>query len=162
MARFRLEVESTLESAQEVLWAHLRTMAGVNAELWPMKMSAPPGFAFDARTPLRKRLFASQVTLLGFLPLDLHHLIVEAVWPGRGFHERSRTFLEVEWEHVRTLAPQTLTRTVLRDVVTFQPRLFPGLVARIAALTFSRRHRYLRLTFGGEGGPPKVALQRLD
>ena len=148
MARYQLEVESLLDAAQDVLWAHIRTMSGVNAELWPLHMSAPAGFAFDAKTPLQKRLFSSQLTVLGFLPLDLHHLRFEAVWPGRGFHERSRTFLEVEWEHVRTLSPRSSRQTVLRDVVTFQPRMFPGLVSRIAALTFKRRHHHLRRTYG--------------
>ena len=76
---------------------------------------------------------------------------MEAVEPGRGFREHSRTLSQRSWIHERSLE---LTDDGVRlvDRITFEPRI-PGagaILAPLLHLVFRNRHRKLVGRFGGE------------
>jgi hypothetical protein len=133
-------------------------MAGVNAELAPMHMTHPADAALGPDVPLGQPLFRSLVSLWGFVPLDVHEFALADVRPGEAFHESSRSLLERRWVHRRTLA-DAADGVEITDELEFEPRLrlMGGLVARIIATTFVRRHTRLRRLFAGrDREPPRV------
>jgi hypothetical protein len=152
-----LRVSSRLGADAATVWAHASSMAGVNAELAPLRMSAPRDGRID-EVPIGVVAFRSLVTLFGVVPIDLHSLRLVEVIPGRGFHEDSRSLLEARWVHKRQIEPDG-AGCLVTDEVTFQPRLFGGVVRQIVARTFARRHGYLRRRFGGlDDRAPRVAV----
>ena len=135
-------------------------MAGVNAELRPLRMTYPPEAADigAADAPLGQVLFRSWVLLFGVLPIDRHALALTAVNPGEGFQEDSTTWLQRYWRHERRLTPIPGGCRVT-DRLEFEPRVatFAPVVKRVAGWVFARRHRYLRARFGtadGTRNPP--------
>jgi len=157
----RIRVRSHLEASADVVWDHASSMDGVNAELRPVRMSAPPGLRLDASVPLGRPVLRSLVTLGGLIPLDLHELTLIEVRPGAGFVERSRTLLERRWEHRRHVEPHPAGGCTVEDDVTFQPRAARWLVRRIVARVFARRHAFLRRHFGCPNATAKVHVERL-
>lgn len=157
-ATYRLRVASPLAASPEAVWAHASTMAGVNEELAPLRMSAPPGARLDADVPLGTRLFRSTISVAGVLPFDVHDLTLVELTPGRGFHEASSSLTERRWIHRRTVAPAAGGCTV-EDDLTFEPRLLGGLVRRIVGRVFARRHAALRRKFGALPGAPPIAVE---
>ena len=124
-------------------------MAGINAELWPLRMHLPQDpevLLHLAETHATRGLL---ITLLGVVPLDWHWLGIEQIEPGRGFHEVSSSLSMRRWSHIRTIEPTT-GGCLLRDRVEFTPRLaFLGpLVAPLYRAIFRRRHRVLHQRFG--------------
>jgi ligand-binding SRPBCC domain-containing protein len=152
---YRFRISSRLAADPPVLWEHATSIAGVNEELWPIRMSAPRA-RLDGEIPLGERLFVSRVTLFGVIPLDLHALALASLEPGKGFVERSKTLLERTWEHRRNLALAPEGGTELVDEVSFEPRLFGSVVQRVVASAFRRRHRVLRRKFGGGDAEPRI------
>ena len=122
-------------------------MEGVNAELAPLCMSAPPGALIDATVPLGVLLFRSVISWRRWIPFDLHSLTLVEVTEGSGFHERSRSLLHRSWEHKRSLVDRG-DDCEITDEVTFEPRFGIALAAPIVKSTFERRHRHLREWFG--------------
>lgn len=158
MTTYRFTLTSRLRANADVLWQHASSMDGVNAELAPVRMSAPRGARLTDDTPTGRLLFRSVVTLGGIVPLDLHMLTLASIEPGRGFHERSWSLLEASWEHVRTITPDG-DGCVVTDDLRFTPRLLGALVSRIAARAFANRHRYLRKRFGATEGQAGVRVE---
>jgi hypothetical protein len=154
---YRLRVSSRLGADAATVWAHAASMAGVNAELAPLRMSAP-GQGRIEEVPLGVVAFRSLITLFGVVPIDLHSLRLVEVIPGRGFHEDSRSLLEARWVHKRQVEPDG-AGCLVTDEVTFQPRLFGGLIRRMVAGAFARRHRYLRRHFRGVDAEPLVQAE---
>jgi hypothetical protein len=151
----RIDVVSQLAAAPDVVWRHVSTFAGVNAELWPIRMSAPPEI-HALRADLLKPtpfLFASWISLWGIIPLDRHSVGLERIEPGRGFDEVSTSWLMRRWTHGRRIEPVP-HGCRLTDTVTFDCRLpgVGGLLAPIYRLVFNRRHAWLRRRFGVAGG----------
>jgi hypothetical protein len=142
-----MRFESALAVPPERFWEHAASIAGVNRELWPIRMSSPRGARLDASTPLGVPLFRSVVSVLGVLPLDVHELALESFDPGRGFVERSRTLIERSWMHARTISPAPGGCTVV-DELELEPRFAAPLVAAIVRRVFERRHRRLARMFG--------------
>jgi hypothetical protein len=143
---YQIQLRSLLAADSATVWAHASTLDGVNAELAPLHMSGPRGIAIEL-APLGRPAFRSLVTLFRLLPLDLHELTLVEVAPGRGFHERSRSLLEARWIHKRSIDP-VAGGCVVVDDLTFEPRVLGGLIRRIIARAFARRHAYLRKRFG--------------
>jgi hypothetical protein len=150
----RFVIRSELEADCDRVWSHASSMAGVNAELFPLHMRAPPGARLDASLELGRPLMRSVVTLLRCLPIDVHELSLVAVEPGRHFHERSRSLSERCWEHRRTVEPRPGGGSVVEDELRYEPRVFPALMERIVTRVFERRHAYLRRRFGDLTGKP--------
>jgi ligand-binding SRPBCC domain-containing protein len=155
-ATFLVRVESVLRASPAAVWAHASSMAGVNEELWPVRMSHPPGARLDASVPLGVPLLRSVVTLGGVVPIDVHELRLLSFDEGRAFHEDSRTLVERRWQHRRTIDPSGEGTRVV-DEVTFSPRLFGVIVAPIVRAVFARRHGVLRARFGDASAGPVVA-----
>ena len=153
---YRLRIRSRLGTDRQSLWKHASSMAGVNAELAPIHMSHPDGAAIGADVPLGTPLFRSLVTLWGLVPLDLHEFALVAIQPGEGFHESSRSVLERRWVHRRTLV-EAPGGVELTDELEFEPRIGGFLVARVVAMTFTRRHARLRRLFAGRDAEPPRA-----
>jgi ligand-binding SRPBCC domain-containing protein len=157
MSRTRhLEHASRLLASPDEVWAHVGCMSGVNAELGPwLRMTTPAGLA-DVRledAPLGVPLFSSGVLFLGVLPVDVHRFQLLEVTRGAGFVEQSTSWTERTWRHERSLEPvEGGQRCLLRDRLTFTPRLalMAPLLVRIVEATFRHRHLRLRERFGGE------------
>jgi ligand-binding SRPBCC domain-containing protein len=149
---FTFEITSTLSTPREQVWGHASTMAGVNAELWPIVRMTYPRAAADlnsAQVRPGHPLFRSWLMLFSVLPIDCHWLTLVAVDPPASFHEDSRSWLQRRWVHVRRL-DATAVGCRLTDRVAFEPRL-PGvgrLLRPIVKSIFAHRHRYLRRHFG--------------
>ena len=133
------------------VWAHARTMDGVNAELAPFVRMTVPAAArgLTLEDVVLGQVAIRSVLLAGRLvPFDRHDLVLERVDPGRGFHERSTSLLQRRWEHERTLVPDG-AGTLVTDRVTFEPRVGSArLIAPVVAALFRHRHRHLARTFG--------------
>lgn len=151
----RFSIRSELAADSDRVWSHACSMAGVNAELFPLHMSAPAGARLDASIELGRPLMRSVVTLLHCVPIDVHELCLVAVEPGRHFHERSRSLSERRWEHRRTVEPRPGGGSVVEDELRFEPRLLPWLLERVVVRVFERRHAYLRRRFGDLTGKPE-------
>jgi ligand-binding SRPBCC domain-containing protein len=147
----RFEITSTVPVARERVWAQVSTMAGVNAELWPIVMTYPREVAALNATQavMGQPMFRSWVLLFGVLPIDRHELTLVSVDPPAGFHEDSRSWLQRRWIHIRTLE-ETPGGCRITDCVEFEPRLpgVGGLLLPVFRAVFANRHRYLRRHFG--------------
>jgi ligand-binding SRPBCC domain-containing protein len=146
------ETSSRLAVDRERLWAEVSTMQGVNFELAPwLRMSVPAEVRGKSLTDVRlgEVAFESWLLTLGFLPFDRHRLCLVEVEPGRGFVERSSSWLERIWQHERTLEA-VAGGTEIRDRITFEPRIavLTPVVGVIVARLFRHRHARLRSRFG--------------
>jgi len=160
MTVYRIHLVSPLAARIEQVWEHASSIAGINEELAPLRMSAPPPGRLSEDMPLGVRLFRSRVTLGGLIPIDLHDLTLVAFTPGRGFHESSSSLLQRRWIHRRTLDPYR-GGCALADDLSFEPRLVGGVAARIVARVFLRRHHALRRKFGEIPDSPPAAVDWL-
>lgn len=150
-----VEVTSRLAAPASAVWDRVTTFEGVNDELRPlMRMTAPPHIrrldSLDVRPG--ERLFRSWVLLFGVLPFDYDDITLMSIEPGRGFHERSSMLSMRVWEHERTLEPAGESSCVVRDRLSFQPRV-PGtarLLRPVVKAVFAHRHRRLARRFGGQ------------
>jgi ligand-binding SRPBCC domain-containing protein len=153
-----ITVGSRLAAPPDRVWAHARTMAGVNAELRPLvRMTVPAaarGLTLDD-APLGTRALRSVLLAGGVLPFDRHDLTlveVDAGGPPFRFLERSSSLLQRLWEHERTVAADG-DGTLLTDRVAVTPRL-PGsarLTGALVGALFRHRHRRARRLLGAPG-----------
>ncbi|HVT33944.1 MAG TPA: hypothetical protein VHE37_00060 [Nevskiaceae bacterium] len=147
----QLRFSSDLDAAPADVWRHASSMAGVNHELLPLMRMTHPRDATDLSSQLLKlgqTAFVSTLLLFGLLPADRHHLMLERLYPGVGFDERSWSWLQRVWIHRRRIE-QHGEVTRITDELEFEPRLFfmaPLLRPVIRAL-FAHRHRRLRKKF---------------
>jgi ligand-binding SRPBCC domain-containing protein len=144
-----IELVSELTAPADVVWQHAASVAGINAELWPIRMHLPHNPELLIRLAETGGTRGVLISLLGFLPLDWHWLGIERLTPGRGFHEASSSLVMRRWVHIRTIEPTDGGCTV-RDRVEFTPRvpLISPLVTPLYGAVFRRRHRVLRERFG--------------
>jgi len=151
---YRIQVRSRLAADAATVWAHARTLRGVNLELAPLRMSGPQDLVLD-EVPLGRPVLRSLVTAFRILPVDIHELTILSITPGHGFHERSRSLWESRWIHRRTIEPAADGCTVVDDV-TFSPRVFGSVLRGVITRAFAGRHHQLRRLFGGDVAPPIV------
>jgi len=149
-AAVRIDVSSELAADVDSVWRQVSTPAGVNYELWPLRMTFPRDLPSIDEASTGQNLFRSLITLLGVLPLDWHHFGLVRIDPGRGFHEISSSLWVARWVHIRSVAPHDRGCTV-HDQVECSPRLLMPtcLVAPLYRYIFERRHDRLRRRFGG-------------
>lgn len=146
-----VRVASKLHTSTDRVWAHARTLRGVNAELQPwVAMTAPRGALTLDDVPTDRVLFSSILLFLGIVPFDVHHLRMAEVRRGWWFRERSSSWLHRSWGHDRTLS-EHVGGCVLEDRVVVRCRipLVDPLVGWLVGALFRHRHRYLRRRFGG-------------
>jgi ligand-binding SRPBCC domain-containing protein len=146
---------SRLAAPATQVWARAVTWAGVNAELWPVRMTAPPEWRDRdiGSVPCGQPLFQSWILLLGVLPLDVHHFRLESVGPGFRFQEDSSSLVNRQWRHQRIVEPES-DGCVLTDRLEIAPRfaLLGFLLAPVYRLVFASRHRKLRRWHGTREG----------
>jgi ligand-binding SRPBCC domain-containing protein len=147
-------IASRLEADREAVWRRVTTPEGVNAELMPIvRMTLPRGIDhLDLGTvAVGERIGRCWILLFGLIPIDWDDLTLERLDPPGGFLERSSMLSMRTWEHERTLEPVAGGGCVLRDRISFEPRL--PLPARallpLYRTVFRHRHRGLRRQFGG-------------
>ena len=145
-----IERSTRVQADAARVWQHATSMAGVNRELAPVRMSHPPGMTSlaDGDVALGHPLFIS-VLRLGPVPFDRHQLTLTAIDPGEGFQEDSRSLLHRRWRHRRSITP-TDTGCLITDRVEVEPRL-PGAgppTRRVVGRIFDRRHRVLVELYG--------------
>lgn len=144
-----VETASRLAASVEDVWRHATSMAGVNRELAPVRMSHPPERdRLDGDVVLDVPLFTSTLWL-GPVPFDRHRLVLVELDEGRGFQEDSRSLLNRRWRHRRSLVPSG-RGCMLTDRLEVTPRLpwSRALTRRVVTAVFARRHRVLRELFG--------------
>jgi ligand-binding SRPBCC domain-containing protein len=153
--RYELKISSRLSAPPATIWDFIRTLSGINHELFPLARMTHPGsaaaIALD-RAPVNQRLFRSWILLGGVLPIDYSDLTIARVEPGRGFTDSSPMLSQKEWCHERRLDPDAAGGCVLTDRVAFRPRLaLLGTALRAGVgLVLRHRHKRLRQRFGGE------------
>ena len=147
----RLSFVSDLAASPAQVWQRVSTMNGVNHELMPLLRMTHPPEAADLSSPLLQlgqTAFASWLLLFGILPIDRHYLMLERLYPGEGFDERSWSWMQAEWIHRRrVLAIEGGTRVT--DELEFMPRLGIAayLLRPVIRHVFNHRHRRLAETF---------------
>ena len=116
---------SELRALPDAVWGRIASLDGTNHELRPwFRMTAPQGVELSPDTvPIGRRWFRSWILLFGVLPFDYDDLCLERIEPGRGFLERSTMLSATTWEHERALEQLGPDRTLLRDRVSFNPRI---------------------------------------
>jgi ligand-binding SRPBCC domain-containing protein len=156
--RYEFQISSQLAAPPAAIWNFVRTLSGVNHELYPLvRMTLPGGtnvVQID-QAPLNQRLFRSWILLGGVLPVDYTDLTISYVDPGRGFIDSSPMLSQKEWRHERRLDPDPAGGCVLTDKVAFRPRLAlmgPALRTSVGVV-LRHRHRRLRKRFGGRRLP---------
>jgi hypothetical protein len=150
-------ITTELPMSPEAFW-HGMSMNAVNAELWPLvTMTAP---AMWKAAPLEQWtigpvLFRSVILLFGFVPVDVHSLRIEQIFPARGFRERSHSWCNRLWQHERTTAPTAKGCTVT-DTVTVHGRIpcAASLLLPVYRFVFRHRHRRLKALYGQLPSPP--------
>lgn len=147
-------VSTQLDIASDAFWARM-SMAMVNAELSPLVRMTAPSRWKDC--PLEqwttgRVLFRSVVLLFGFLPVDVHSLRLERIFPDRGFLERSHSWINQRWQHERTTT-RTEGGCLVTDTVTVQGRvaLVTALLLPVYRLVFRHRHQRLKSLYGRTG-----------
>ena len=146
-------MQTRLAAPAGEVWDRVSTFEGVNDELRPlMRMTAPAHIRQLDPSQVRpgERLFRSWILLFGVLPVDYDDITLVSIEPGRGFHERSSMLSMRVWEHERTLEAAGGSSCVVRDRLSFEPRV-PGtgrLVRPVVAALFRHRHRRLERRFG--------------
>lgn len=150
-----LRFESRLAVSPDVLWQQARSMAGVNAELGPwLRMSFPPEQAVLVVKAPGQRLFSSWLQVFALIPIDRHHLALDAVYddPGAGtfgFDERSSSWTQRVWIHRRRIV-QLEGGCCVIDTLQFEPRVEAAarLLRSVITWVFRHRHGRLRARFG--------------
>lgn len=150
----RFTQTSRLAAPATQVWARAVNWQGVNDELWPIRMTAPPEWRQREihTVPCGHRLFRSWVLLWGVLPLDRHDFRLESLGPGLQFQEDSSSWMNHQWRHQRTVLPDAPDdrSCTLTDRLEIVPRFAPlgFLLAPVYRLVFWNRHRKLRRWHG--------------
>ncbi|GAA2076642.1 hypothetical protein GCM10009821_14960 [Aeromicrobium halocynthiae] len=148
--------ESVVAAPVQQVWARVVSPDGINHELGPwLQMSMPSGAAtltVDTVT-IGAPLGRSWIRLFGLVPVDYDDLVIVEREPGRFFREESTMLSAQRWRHERRLDVVPTGHTVVRDRLTFVPRV-PGRLAasahrRVVAALFAHRHRRLAAWFPG-------------
>lgn len=142
---------SRLAAPADAVWARAVTWEGVNAELWPIRMSAPAEWrarSIDS-VPCGQPLFDSWILLFGFVPNDIHHFQLESIGPGFQFQEHSHSLMNRQWRHRRTVVADG-DGCIVTDTLQIVPRLAwtSMLMAPVYRLVFWNRHSKLRRWYG--------------
>lgn len=144
-----LTFESTLKTTRAALWERILSVEGIREEMMPfLVMKTPKGVRSLADIPFEpgKAMFRALHLYGGFLPLDYSDLTLVEMQPGHHFLERSPMLSMKSWQHRREIldVPGRADHQVLRDTLTFEPRLAAGLAAWFVARFFRHRHAMLR------------------
>jgi hypothetical protein len=145
------EIESDLPIEPMKLYRELLTIKGVNRELSPyIKMSAPKQWRAKpiSEWPVGAFLFNSRVTLFGLIPIDSHGFKFSEVSES-GFSETSKTLMNKEWNHTRSIV-KTSAGSKVKDLVEYKSKLgFMGYLLMPFLLTiFKHRHSKLKAIYG--------------
>jgi hypothetical protein len=144
---------SRLAAPAVEVWARAVTWDGVNAELWPIRMTAPAEWRGReiGGVPCGQPLFDSWILLFGVLPADVHHFRLESIGPGFRFQEDSSSLMNRQWRHQRIVEPDG-AGCIVTDRLEIVPRLalLGFLQAPVYRLVFWNRHRKLRRWHGGK------------
>lgn len=163
----RLVREVVVDAARQAVWARVTTPEGIDHELRPllsMRMPARHAGATIGTVPVGERLGRAWLRLGGVLPVEYDDLVLVAVDPPAGFHERSSMATARVWEHRRRLEELPDGRTRVVDELRMVPRVpLPapalGLVRRLVDALFAHRHRRLQGHFARGPEPAAVALE---
>lgn len=143
---------SRVAASPAVVWEHVATKQGINAELMPLvAMTFPAEWerlnVEDVTAGLTG--FRSVLLLFGVLPIDLHRFAFLNVTPGDGFLEASSSLLHRSWIHERRLMAVP-GGTEVTDRVDYRCRLpgFGPMLRPVVRLIFRHRHRRLLQQFG--------------
>ena len=124
-----------------------------------VRMTLPRGVdRLDIATvPVGERIGRCWILLFGLIPIDWDDLTLERLDPPNGFHERSSLASMRVWEHERWIEPVPGGGCVLRDRVSFEPRLAAARACPAAALP----HRLPAPPPPAPGtvrGPPRIGV----
>lgn len=143
--QYNLEFSTQLRVTQAEAWSWITSFNGIAKEMAPyMHMSAPRGVV-DLKsltiTP-GQRVFRSWIKLFGSIPFDYSDLTFTSFEDGVGFVEQSPMGTMRSWRHERQIIPNEMG-CVIRDVLTFEPRIAGPISLAIVRNFFAHRHRNL-------------------
>lgn len=152
--RITITRSSRIKAPAAEVWARAVSWEGVNAELWPIRMTAPVNWRGRqiSDVPCGEPLFRSWILLFGILPTDLHHFKLESVGPGLRFQEDSSSLVNRQWRHQRVVEVDG-NGSIVTDMLEIVPRiaLLGFFMAPVYRLVFWSRHRKLRRWYGVRG-----------
>lgn len=151
---FSFEINSYFVSPKYLIWRHMTSMANINDELMPfIRMTYPADkdtlFCQSKTLVFGEPIFLSAILLFGFIPMDLHWLILDYLIDGECFYENSVTLLHKYWKHQRILTEVGDGKVQLKDKVEFQPRIWGlgYLLLPVVKYVFQHRHKKLAKLF---------------
>jgi ligand-binding SRPBCC domain-containing protein len=149
-----IERQSVIDAPADQVWARVVTPEGINDEVRPwMTMSMPRGaqsLTVD-NVPVGTPVGRAWLRLFGVLPFDYDYLTIAALEPGHSFDEQSTMMSMRRWRHQRSVTPESDSKAVVHDCITFELRAplrpaTPIVAAGLRAL-FGHRHRRLQRHF---------------
>lgn len=147
---YELTFESKLCATKEQVWQWITSTAGITQETMPfLRMTFPKGTVSLTQATVQpgKRLCRSYLLFLGFIPFDYSDLTLMKIEPLVGFIEQSPMGTMKFWQHIRTIRVLDNKSVILKDELTFQPRIFGTVVCWITKYFFQHRHKILRKKF---------------
>lgn len=150
----RILLRTVVPAPPDQVWGRVVTAAGIDDELRPwLTMRFPRGW--QGRTledlPVGEPLGRAWLLLLGLVPVEYDDLRLDAVVPGRSFHERSTMMLMSTWWHDREVLESAEGSTEVVDTLTFElrrpVRALAPVAGRVVQSLFAHRHRRLRRHF---------------
>lgn len=147
----KFEIESDLSVEPRKLCEELLNINGVNFELAPfISMSAPYQWCSKpiSEWPVDVFLFNSRVTLFGLFPIDSHDFKFIEV-SASGFSESSKTLLNKEWNHRRSII-EAGSGSKVKDRIEYKSNLgFMGFFFMpMYKVIFIHRHNKLKAKYG--------------
>jgi len=145
------EIESDLSVEPIRLYRELLNINGVNFELAPyINMSAPKQWRAKpiGEWPVGEWLFNSRVTLFGLIPIDSHCFKFSEVSES-GFSEFSKTLMNKEWRHTRSIV-EVASGSKVKDHIEYKSKLgfMGGILTPMFIAIFKHRHHKLKARYG--------------
>jgi len=149
MPKFEIATHLSVEPVK--LYRELLTINGVNRELAPyINMSAPKQWRAKqiSEWPVGAFFFNSRVTLFGLIPIDSHRFKFSEVSES-GFSESSKTLMNKEWNHTRSIVAAG-SGSKVKDLIEYKSKLsIVGIILMpVFKAIFKHRHKKLKAKYG--------------
>lgn len=148
--KYNLEFSTQVRVTGPEAWSWITSFDGISKEMAPyMRMSTPRGVVnLNSVTWIPgQRLFRSWIKLFGIIPFDYSDLTLVSLENGVGFVEQSPMGTMRLWRHERRIIPND-KGCVIRDELTFEPRIAGRISLAIVGAFFAHRHRNLARYLG--------------
>ena len=147
-----LTYETQVKVDKTTAWEWITSLTGISNEFPSfIKLVVPKGIRSleDVDFEPGKPMFRGYGKLFGIIPLPLAYsdLCLMELEKENGFIERSEMPLMNLWQHERRILEKD-GATVIRDVLTFEPKFATKISVRMVDSLFKKRHRNLKAYLG--------------